>query len=67
MEAKGSAWISADASEAIKRTLETYGAFFFSDNDGMGDGVRLKFTRNDVKQLGQLENEGGPSRADDVP
>ena len=33
----------------------------------MGAGVRLKFTRQDVKQIGRLENEGGFARSDDVP
>jgi len=32
--------------------------------DGMGAGVRLKFTRRDVKQIDRLESEGGIVRAD---
>jgi hypothetical protein len=35
--------------------------------DGMGAGVRLKFTRQDVKQIDRLESEGGIVRSDDVP
>lgn len=33
----------------------------------MGAGVRLKFTRQDVKQIDRLESEGGIVRSDDVP
>jgi hypothetical protein len=33
----------------------------------MGAGVRLKFTRQDTRQIGRLENEGGMTRPDDVP
>jgi len=47
--------------------LETFGAVVISEGDGMGAGVRLKFTRQDVKQLGRLESEGGFARSDDVP
>jgi hypothetical protein len=33
----------------------------------MGAGVRLKFTRQDARQIGRLETEGGVARSDDVP
>ena len=32
---------------------------FIAENDCIGAGVRLKFVRRDVKQIGRLENEGG--------
>jgi hypothetical protein len=33
----------------------------------MGAGVRLKFTRQDVKQIARLEGEGGVVGSDDAP
>ena len=33
----------------------------------MGAGVRLKFTRQDVKHINRLEGEGGMVRSDDAP
>lgn len=50
----------------IQGTLEDAGAVFIPENGG-GIGVRLKFTRSESKRLQNLENEGGPSRNDDVP
>jgi hypothetical protein len=50
-----------------KRALEAFGAMFIAEADGMGAGVRLKFTRQDVRQIGRLEGEGGVARSDDVP
>jgi hypothetical protein len=46
--------------------LETFGAVVVPEGDGMGAGVRLKFTQQDVKQIDRLENEGGIVRSDDV-
>ena len=34
---------------------------------GMGAGVRLKFTRTDVRQIARLESEGGVVGSDDAP
>lgn len=50
---------------AIRRALQSAGVEFIAENGG-GPGVRLKFTRLDVKQIDRLENEGGPAREDDV-
>ena len=50
---------------ALKHALETAGAVFL-DEDDMGAGVRLRFTRRDVKQLNRLEGEGGVVGDDDV-
>lgn len=53
------------ARAALKQALETAGAVFL-DEDGLGAGVRLRFTNRDVKQLRRLEGEGGPVGDDDV-
>lgn len=37
------------------------GVIVIGESDGMGAGVRLKFTRQDVKQIGRLESEAGSS------
>jgi len=68
MEASGSA-SPGPASErgAVRRALEKFGVIFLPEENGDGAGVRLNFTRRDVKQIGRLENEGGPARDDDVP
>jgi transcriptional regulator with XRE-family HTH domain len=67
-EASGSAWLPTGSdAEALVQTLENFGALFIGEHDGLGAGVRLKFTRDDVKQLARLENEGGTVRDDDVP
>jgi hypothetical protein len=68
MEAKGSAWLrSASDAEAMRRALEHFGVVVIDESDGMGAGVRLKFTRQDVKQLGRLEGEGGIVGSDNAP
>jgi transcriptional regulator with XRE-family HTH domain len=68
MEAGGAAPLqSARDAEAVTRVLESFGAMFIPESDGIGAGVRLKFLRQDVRQIGRLENEGGIVRDDDVP
>ena len=67
LEASGSAWISEDESQALGQALETFGVIVIFEGDGMGAGVRLKFTRQDARQIGRLETEGGITRSDDVP
>ena len=66
-ESSGSAWLSEGDSEVFRLALEAFGAVFIPEGDGMGAGVRLKFTRQDVRQIGRLEGEGGVVRSDDVP
>lgn len=56
-----------DQRDAVRRALEAFGAVFIPESDGLGGGVRLKFTRQDAKQIARLEGEGGPARSDDVP
>lgn len=53
--------------EIIRNKLEEYGAVFIPDNETMGVGVRLKFSRSVVQKLAAFENEGGPARHDDIP
>lgn len=68
LEASGSALLGPKAdAEAVERALESFGAIFIAESDGIGAGVRLKFLRQDVKQIGRLENEGGTVGDDDVP
>ena len=67
LESSGAAWIPDDESQALGRTLEAFGAVIMPEGDGMGAGVRLKFTRQDARQIGRLEAEGGVARSDDVP
>jgi len=54
-----------DAKERIQAALEEGGAVFLSEADG-GIGVRLKFSRQEVRSIRRLENEGGPVGDDDV-
>ncbi len=67
LESSDAAWLPPEESEALARALAEFGAVFIPESGGMGAGVRLKFTRGDVKQIGRLEGEGGPARSDDVP
>jgi hypothetical protein len=68
LESGGSAWVSSDADiEAITQGLSHFGVAIVEETDGMGAGVRLKFTRTDVRQIARLENEGGVVGSDDAP
>lgn len=68
MEANGSAWLHSERdAEAVGRAFEFFGVIAIDEEDGMGAGVRLKFTRQDVKQIARLEGEGGIVRSDDAP
>jgi hypothetical protein len=68
LEAYGAALLPEDAhADAIRSALESFGAIFVPEGHGLGAGVRLKFSRLDVKQISRLENEGGPAADDDVP
>lgn len=58
---------SKNDAEALSRALEGFGAMFIPESDGIGAGVRLKFSRLDVKQISRLEGEGGVVKDDDVP
>jgi hypothetical protein len=68
MEGSGSARVgSARDVEAVKRGLEHFGVIVIEESDGMGAGVRLKFTRQDARQIACLESEGGIVGSDDAP
>lgn len=54
-----------EARRRLQAALEEGGAVFLDDSDG-GVGVRLKFTRKEVRSIRRLENEGGPVGDDDV-
>lgn len=68
LEAGGSAWVSSEAdTEAVTRGMSHFGVMIVEEADGMGAGVRLKFTRADVRQIARLEGEGGIIGSDDAP
>jgi len=68
LEAGGSAWISSEQDvEAVGRAFEYFGVIALEESNGMGAGVRFKFTRQDVAQIARLEGEGGIVAADDAP
>ncbi len=68
LEAGGSAWVSSEEDvEAVTRGLSHFGVMIVEETDGMGAGVRLKFTRADVRQIARLEGEGGMIGSDDAP
>jgi hypothetical protein len=68
MEASGSARLDSEQDvEAVNRALDHFGVIIVEESDGMGAGVRLKFTRQDVSQIARLEGEGGIVRSDDAP
>ena len=68
MEAGGSAWLRSERDvEAASRGLQHYGLIIIEESGGMGAGVRLKFTRQDVRQIARLEGEGGIIGSDDAP
>lgn len=68
IEANGSAWLHPESdAEACLRAFDKFGVVIVDESGGMGAGVRLKFTRQDVKQIVRLEGEGGRTRLDDVP
>jgi hypothetical protein len=68
MERSGSARLHSEHDvEAVSRALDHFGVVVIGESDGMGAGVRLKFTRQDVRQIARLEGEGGIVGSDDVP
>jgi len=68
LEAKGSARVDSEGdAEAVSRAFEKFGIVVVEEDGNMGAGVRLKFTRQDVKQINRLEGEGGMVRSDDAP
>lgn len=66
LEADGAAWLPEPDADKLCKALDGFGVVILPEGDGMGAGVRLKFTRLDVQQIEELEGEGGPARSDDV-
>ncbi len=58
--------LAEDAQMRLRQTLEEGGVVFLPEDGRGGAGVRLKFNRQDVKQINRLEGEGGPVGTDDV-
>lgn len=54
-----------DVQRRLFTALESAGAVFIPENGG-GVGVRLKYTRRDVRAVNKLESEGGKPGEDDV-
>ena len=68
IEANGSARLHSEGDvEAVSRAFEKFGVVVVEEDGSMGAGVRLKFTRQDVKQINRLESEGEIVRSDDAP
>lgn len=68
IEGNGSAQVSSsDVAIALRRACEQFGVLVLDEEDGMGAGVRLKFTRQDVQQILRLEGEGGIAATDGNP
>ena len=67
-EGGGSAWVQSGAeAAAVRRGLEHFGVIVVEESEDLGAGVRLKFTRQDVRQIVRLEGEGGIVGSDDAP
>jgi hypothetical protein len=47
--------------------MHHFGVVVVDESADMGAGVRLKFTRADVRQIARLEGEGGIIGSDDAP
>lgn len=68
IEGSGSAWLDAEQDvSAVFRALDHFGILVLEETADFGAGVRLKFTRQDVRQLARLEGEGGLIGSDDAP
>lgn len=66
-EARGTLANDSDGDLAkICRALEELGAVFIDEKDGVGAGVRLKFSRSQTRAIDSWENEGGAATEDDV-
>jgi hypothetical protein len=51
----------------VNRGLKYFGVIVTDESDAMGAGGRLKFTRQNVEQITQLEGEDGITGYDDAP
>ncbi|MGE0626473.1 MAG: XRE family transcriptional regulator [Hyphomicrobiaceae bacterium] len=55
-----------DTKRRLRHALEESGAVFVAEDDAGGIGVRLKYTRNQVRAINRWEGEGGPVGEDDI-
>jgi len=62
---RGKSTLEAAVVARLQLALESGGAVFLDEGE-FGIGVRLRFTRKDVRSINRLENEGGPVGTDDV-
>lgn len=68
IERSGGAFVQdTGESDALFVGLAHFGVIVIPEADGFGAGVRLKFTRQDVRQIVRLESEGGVIGSDDAP
>lgn len=68
LESKGSAEVTAGPDvDGILAAFDRFGVVPLDEDGDMGAGVRLKFTRQDVRQIVRLEGEGGIVGSDDYP
>lgn len=68
IEKSGNAGVSSSKdADALHRGLAHFGVIIIEEADGMGAGVRLKFTSQDVREIARLEGEGGIVGSDDAP
>src|SRR5690554_673007 len=68
MEGGGSAFVRSERDVvAICQALDHFGVALVDESDGMGAGVRLKFTRQDARQMTRMEGEGGIVGSNDAP
>lgn len=57
---------SAGEQQQIRKALEDGGVVFIAENGGGGVGVRLKFSRKEVRAINRWEHEGGTAGEDDI-
>lgn len=68
LEAAGSAFVTGEQNlKGINEAFKHFGVLVVDESDGLGAGVRLKFTRQDVGEIARLEGEGGIVASDDAP
>lgn len=67
LERSGSAPLPTGEDVKALDALDHFGVVIVEEDDDMGAGVRLKFTRGDVRQIARLEGEGGIVASDDSP
>ncbi|MCB5362558.1 helix-turn-helix transcriptional regulator [Pusillimonas sp. CC-YST705] len=62
----GRVFPNEESCQSIRRALEEAGAVFLEEGAEGGVGVRLKYSRREVRALNKWEGEGGQAADDDV-